>query len=484
MNSLYNLARVTTATTGTGTITLGAAISGFLTFAQAGVPDGAVVTYAIADGANAEIGQGTYTLSGTTLSRDTVYRSTGAGNTGKITLSGSAQVFITAAAEDITSLLTTLGTVTTGTWSAGTVGSSTDSSAAIPASTTTAGWRITSNYAGGGETNFWNTVNGSAGFFFYQKTGSGTFQQISGVIGDATFSEHFLSQGVNNAWLGLYDLEVYTGTNGAIPYNIYTSNVLRVSIPATGGGLTVVGTTSGGVTIKVPAVAGTNTITFPAGTTDFSATGGAGQFVKQASAGAAFTVSAPTVAEIAGFGANVTTFLGTPSSANLAAAVTDETGSGPLVFSTSPAITTPNIVGTATNNNAAAGSVGESQSAGATAVSVVTATAKDIVTLSLTAGDWDVEGFIKWNPAATTTSTLREAGLGALSANTLPTSLAIDTAWARESGAITTGNGPIFATGVARLSLSGTTTIRLVGKATFATSTMTADGFIKARRRR
>jgi hypothetical protein len=42
-------------------------------------------------------------------------------------------------------------------------------------------------------------------------------------------------------------------------------------------------------------------------------------------------------------GAGVATFLATPSSANLAAAVTNETGSGALVFATSPALTTPNL---------------------------------------------------------------------------------------------------------------------------------------------
>ena len=46
---------------------------------------------------------------------------------------------------------------------------------------------------------------------------------------------------------------------------------------------------------------------------------------------------------ITSLGAGVATFLGTPSSANLAAAVTDETGSGALVFATSPALTTPNL---------------------------------------------------------------------------------------------------------------------------------------------
>lgn len=99
MSKLYNLARVTTATTGTGTITLGSAVSGFLTFAQAGVSDGDAVSYAIADGAGSEIGIGTYTASGTTLTRDTILRSTGSGNNTAISLSGAAQVFITAPAE-------------------------------------------------------------------------------------------------------------------------------------------------------------------------------------------------------------------------------------------------------------------------------------------------------------------------------------------------------------------------------------------------
>ena len=41
--------------------------------------------------------------------------------------------------------------------------------------------------------------------------------------------------------------------------------------------------------------------------------------------------------------AGIETFLGTPSSANLAAAVTDETGSGALVFATSPTLVTPTL---------------------------------------------------------------------------------------------------------------------------------------------
>lgn len=54
----------------------------------------------------------------------------------------------------------------------------------------------------------------------------------------------------------------------------------------------------------------------------------------------ALTSNIPTL------GTNVATFLATPSSANLAAAVTDETGSGSLVFATSPTLTSPTLTGT------------------------------------------------------------------------------------------------------------------------------------------
>ncbi len=53
----------------------------------------------------------------------------------------------------------------------------------------------------------------------------------------------------------------------------------------------------------------------------------------------------PISSGISGLGSGVGTFLTTPSSANLAAAVSDETGSGALVFGTSPTIATPTLTG-------------------------------------------------------------------------------------------------------------------------------------------
>ena len=53
------------------------------------------------------------------------------------------------------------------------------------------------------------------------------------------------------------------------------------------------------------------------------------------------TTITPAIGSVTGLGANVATFLATPTSSNLAAAVSDETGSGALVFATSPTLVTP-----------------------------------------------------------------------------------------------------------------------------------------------
>ena len=86
----------TTTTTGTGTITLAGAVDGFQSFAAIG--NGNITYYAITNDNNYEVGLGTYTASGTTLSRDTVLESSNSGS--KISLSGGeSEVFCTYPAE-------------------------------------------------------------------------------------------------------------------------------------------------------------------------------------------------------------------------------------------------------------------------------------------------------------------------------------------------------------------------------------------------
>ena len=101
MAKLFNRAKMTTATTGSGTVTLGSASNGFQTFAAAGVSNGDVVQYVIEEGANFEIGTGTYSSSGTSLTRSPTESSN---SDNAITLAGQATVSITAVADDLNRL--------------------------------------------------------------------------------------------------------------------------------------------------------------------------------------------------------------------------------------------------------------------------------------------------------------------------------------------------------------------------------------------
>ena len=83
----------TTSTTGTGTLTLAGAFSGFDSFAEIG--DSNTTYYSCTDGTDFEVGIGTYTASGTTLSRDTILESTGATATADVNGAVSASTNVT-----------------------------------------------------------------------------------------------------------------------------------------------------------------------------------------------------------------------------------------------------------------------------------------------------------------------------------------------------------------------------------------------------
>lgn len=142
-----------------------------------------------------------------------------------------------------------------------------------------------------------------------------------------------------------------------------------------------------------------------------------------------------------------------------------------------------NILGTTTNDNAAAGYVGEyisSTIASGSAVSLTTNTTANVTSISLTAGDWDVTGVIDFKFGATTSYTNLQGGQSSTSA----TLGAQDSYFDFEAPATvpTAAKDMAFPTPVTRFSLSATTTVYLVAQATFTVSTLAAYGTIRARR--
>ena len=94
MAGYFDRVRETSSTSGTGTFTLAGAATGFRAFSSVFTAATQVVYYCATDGTNWEIGQGTYTLSGTTLSRTNILASSNSGSVVNFAASGF-QVFHT-----------------------------------------------------------------------------------------------------------------------------------------------------------------------------------------------------------------------------------------------------------------------------------------------------------------------------------------------------------------------------------------------------
>ncbi len=169
------------------------------------------------------------------------------------------------------------------------------------------------------------------------------------------------------------------------------------------------------------------------------------------------------------------------------AAASDITGSGLSVRATTPTINQANLVGTTTNDSAAAGSVGEVISSTVTsgsAVSLTTVTAANITSISLTAGDWDLSWTLAFVTASTTSLT-DVRGSSSTTSATLATPGALDHPY-------TINQYNAFVPGVTtfcfgggcqgRISIGSTTTVYLVARGTFTVSTLSSYGAIWARR--
>lgn len=147
--------------------------------------------------------------------------------------------------------------------------------------------------------------------------------------------------------------------------------------------------------------------------------------------------------------------------------------------------TIAHLEGVTDGSSASAGQIGEeitSTVLQASAVALTTATSKDVTSISLTAGDWEVSGSVFNIPAATTSITVLQGGISTTT-NTFPVASAgsfIHRTAALVPTAVVWGYdiSPI------RISVSGTTTVYLEAMSTFTVSTNAAFGTIRARRMR
>jgi hypothetical protein len=227
----------------------------------------------------------------------------------------------------------------------------------------------------------------------------------------------------------------------------------------------------------------------------------------QYTSGAGFTCyasSATTTGTLAQFAAT--------TSAQLAGVLSDETGSGAVVFGTNPSISgatitggtisntpisgntgsfttlgasgliTPTypagVKGNASGSNVTAGSIGEYPNNTASTVAATSATVGNVVSLALTAGDWDVGCTLQTNPAGTTTTQGLNYGLTTTSGAQAAFPDVI-----LQSVSYPAGVGFVGACPIKRVLVSGATTVYLTAATTFATSTLTHSGYIWARRR-
>lgn len=170
---------------------------------------------------------------------------------------------------------------------------------------------------------------------------------------------------------------------------------------------------------------------------------------------------------------------------NLKANLASPTFTGTVTIPTGAQITKPNIIGTATNDNASAGSEGELLSATvvqASAVALTTATPANITSISLTAGDWDVSGVAVFLSGATTSLNLISASISQTSATMDFTAGSFSNTNYPAGGTVLGVTNNTLVNNTVRISLSGTTTIYFVASCTFTVSTLKAWGIIRARR--
>jgi hypothetical protein len=350
-----------------GTLRLSGSSSGYVGIAPAAAAGSTTYTLPSADGSNGNVlstnGSGTLSWiaaggTGTVTSVGGTGTVNGITLTGTVTSSGNLTLGGTLSGVDLTSQITgTLPVANGGTGQTSytngqlLIGNSTGNT--LTKATLTAGSGI-------------SITNGSGAITIAATGGTGTVTSVSGTgtVNGLTLTGTVTSSG-NLTLGGTLSVNLASDVTGTLP----VANGGTGLTSGTSGGVlafTAAGTIASSTALAANALvvgggAGAAPSSITTGTGVVTAlgvnTGSAGAFV--VNGGALGTPSSGTLTSctglpvstgISGLGSNVATWLATPSSANLAAAVTDETGTGALVFANTPTLVTP-VLGTPTSGN-------------------------------------------------------------------------------------------------------------------------------------
>lgn len=241
------------------------------------------------------------------------------------------------------------------------------------------------------------------------------------------------------------------------------------------------GTTLGGIPLKiatgtsgdnVPLLSGVNTWsnsqTFTASTTTFkAASGSTGIEIGSTTAAASAFIDFHSSGNNIDYDARWIVSGGSTTVGNANVSLTAATFSLSGVFTST---------GVADASSAATGKVGEYLSATGSAVTLAASgTVYNLVSLSLTAGDWLISGAVDIIGTAALTELYGATTLTSATAAGFPYTISL-------AGSFTTAYDHRFAVPQRRLNVSATTTVYLIGRAGFASGSATGTGFIEARR--
>ena len=323
-------------------------------YAAGGTISGTSLTLTAADGMN----PGLVSTGAQTFAGAKTFNSNIIGNlTGNATTASTAGNITATSNTTLTSLsaLNTVGTITSGTWSGSVIGSNVGGAGTVSGLMKANGSGVVSAAVAGTD-------------FEVPLTFTSPLTRTTNTIAIPAATSSVNGYLTNTDWTTFNNKQnaLTAGTGVAISSNIISiGQTITTSSSPSFAGINYNGSTSGTANVIAPAVAGSTTITLPGATGTLATIAGTETFTNKtltspilttpnlgipSSATLTNATGLPIATGVSGLGTGIASFLATPTSSNLITAVTDETGTGALVFANTPTLVTP-VIGAATGTS-------------------------------------------------------------------------------------------------------------------------------------